>query len=103
MWPSTSARDRPAHLPLAARVEWVWAVTFAATMGEFLRAKAASASLDNIEAVTASAINLRLGDGSIDLGVSNCCFHHLARQASAGCFPRSTECCAPGDGSPSAT
>ena len=60
--------------PLATRV---WAVDIAAAMTEYLRAKAASAGLDNIEVVTASAVSLPLVDESADLVVSNYCFHHL--------------------------
>ena len=61
--------------PLATRV---WAVDIAAAMTEYLRAKAASAGLDNIETVTASAVSLPLVDESADLVVSNYCFHHLS-------------------------
>ena len=61
--------------PLVARV---WAVDIAAGMTEYLRAKAASAELDNIEMVTASAVSLPLVDGSAHLVVSNYCFHHLS-------------------------
>ena len=61
--------------PLASRV---WSVDIAAAMTEYLRAKAASAELTNIEPVTASAVSLPLIDASADLVVSNYCFHHLS-------------------------
>ena len=64
-------------LALAPVVSRVWAIDIAAGMTEYLRAKAASAGLDNIEAVTASAVSLPLVDASADLVVSNYCFHHL--------------------------
>ena len=64
-------------LALAPRVTRVWAVDIAAGMTEYLRAKAASAELDNVETVTASAVSLPLVDDSADLVVSNYCFHHL--------------------------
>lgn len=64
-------------LPLAERVDRVWAIDIAPLMGEYLRAKAASAGLTNVDTVTASAISLPLVDGSADVVVSNYCFHHL--------------------------
>ena len=64
-------------LELAPRVRHVWAVDIAPAMGEYLRTKAASAGLSNVDAATASAVSLPLVDGSADLAVSNYCFHHL--------------------------
>ena len=64
-------------LALAPEVGRVWAIDIAAAMSEYLAAKAASADLDNIETVTASAVSLPLVDGTADLVVSNYCFHHL--------------------------
>ena len=64
-------------LPLAKRVHGVWAVDIAPLMGEYLRTKALSAGLDNIETATASAVSLPLIDASATLVVSNYCFHHL--------------------------
>lgn len=64
-------------LALAPSVDRVWAIDIAAGMTEYLRAKAASAGLDNVEPVTASAVSLPLVDASADLVVSNYCFHHL--------------------------
>ena len=65
-------------LPLAARVEKLWAVDISWPMCEYLRAKAASAELDNVQVAAASAVSLPLVDSSADLVVSNYCFHHLS-------------------------
>ena len=65
-------------LPLAGRVETVWAIDISPQMGEYVRAKAVSADLRNVEVATASAISLPLVDASADLVVSNYCFHHLS-------------------------
>ena len=64
-------------LALAPQVSRLWAIDISPLMGEYLRAKAASAGLENIETVTASAVSLPLVDASADLVVSNYCFHHL--------------------------
>ncbi len=64
-------------LGIAPRVARVWAIDNASGMTEYLRAKAASAGLENIEAVTASAVSLPLVDATADIVVSNYCFHHL--------------------------
>ena len=63
--------------PLADRISTLWAIDISPLMGEYLRAKATSAGLENIETVTASAVSLPLVDDSADLVVSNYCFHHL--------------------------
>jgi len=64
-------------LALAERVKHVWALDIAPPMCEYLRVKAASAGLQNVQATVASAISLPLVDESSDLVVSNYCFHHL--------------------------
>ena len=64
-------------LGLAQQVERVWALDLSPAMVGYLRAKAASAGLDNIDPVVASAVSLPLVDGTADLVVSNYCFHHL--------------------------
>jgi ubiquinone/menaquinone biosynthesis C-methylase UbiE len=46
-------------------------------MTEYLRVKAASAALHNVEAVLASAVSLPLVDGVADLVISNYCLHEL--------------------------
>lgn len=65
-------------LPLAERTERIWALDISAAMCEYLRVKAASAKLDNVELVVASAASLPLVDESVDLVVSNYCLHHLS-------------------------
>lgn len=64
-------------LELAQVVERVWAIDISAAMAGYLRTKAASAGLDNIDVAVSSAASLPLVDGSADLVVSNYCFHHL--------------------------
>ena len=64
-------------LPLAERVEHVLAVDISPAMCDYLRAKASSAGQDNLEAVKACATSLPAVDQSVDLVVSNYCFHHL--------------------------
>ncbi len=65
-------------LAIAERVEKVWAVDISQQMGEYIRVKAASAGLENVEPALASAVSLPLVDASADLVVSNYCLHHLA-------------------------
>jgi len=64
-------------LAFAEHCDRVWAVDISAGMAGYLRAKAASAGLENVEPVVASAVSLPLVDCSADLVVSNYCFHHL--------------------------
>ena len=64
-------------LPLAQRVDLVWAIDIAPSMCEYLRTKAASAGLSNISVSVGSAASLPLVDESVDVVVSNYCFHHL--------------------------
>ncbi len=66
-----------AFAPLVTRV---WAVDRSPAMGEYLRVKAASAGLGNIETVLASAVSLPLVDAVADLVVSNYCLHELSRE-----------------------
>jgi ubiquinone/menaquinone biosynthesis C-methylase UbiE len=65
-------------LALAPTVSKVWALDISPAMTEYLRVKAASAGLENLEATTATAISLPLVDGSATLVVSNYCYHHLS-------------------------
>jgi ubiquinone/menaquinone biosynthesis C-methylase UbiE len=55
----------------------VWAIDSSRAMCDYLRVKAASAGLANIETVTASAVSLPLVDGIADVVVSNYCLHEL--------------------------
>jgi len=64
-------------LAFAARVSRVWAIDSSAAMNEYLRVKAISADLDNVETVLASAVSLPFVDGVADLVVSNYCMHEL--------------------------
>ncbi|MBA3747806.1 MAG: class I SAM-dependent methyltransferase [Solirubrobacterales bacterium] len=64
-------------LALAAHVDQVWAIDISPSMADYLRTKAASAGLDNIQAAVASAVSLPLVDESADLVVSNYCVHHV--------------------------
>lgn len=65
-------------LALAPRVRRVWAVDIAPAMAAYLGVKAASAGLENVDVVVATATSLPLVDESADLVVSNYCFHHLS-------------------------
>jgi ubiquinone/menaquinone biosynthesis C-methylase UbiE len=67
-------------MQLAPRVERVWAIDISPLMTQYLETKAKSAGLENVRTATASACNLPLIDGCVDLVVSNYCFHHLANE-----------------------
>lgn len=64
-------------LAFAERTARVWAIDSSPAMNEYLRVKALSAGLANVETVLASAVSLPLIDGLADLAVSNYCFHEL--------------------------
>jgi len=64
-------------LPLAEHAKRVWALDISPAMCDYLRTKVASADLDNVYVVVGSAVSLPLVDESIDVVVSNYCFHHL--------------------------
>lgn len=65
-------------LALAERGLTVWAVDISPAMCDYLRAKAASAGLEDLEVAVGSAVSLPLVDECADVVVSNYCFHHLA-------------------------
>jgi ubiquinone/menaquinone biosynthesis C-methylase UbiE len=65
-------------LGLAHQVSRVWALDVSPAMVGYLRAKAASAGVANIDAVVASAVSMPLVDNTADLVVSNYCFHHMS-------------------------
>lgn len=67
-------------LELAPQVEQVWAIDISASMVDYLRTKATSAGLQNIDAAVASAVSLPLVDAFADLVVSNYCFHHMGER-----------------------
>jgi ubiquinone/menaquinone biosynthesis C-methylase UbiE len=64
-------------LAFAERTARVWAIDRSPAMRNYLRVKAASADLNNLESVLASAVNLPLVDDIADLVVSNYCLHEL--------------------------
>lgn len=64
-------------LAFAERAARVWAVDSSPAMNEYLRTKAASAGLNNVDVVLASATSLPLVDGIADIVVSNYCLHEL--------------------------
>jgi ubiquinone/menaquinone biosynthesis C-methylase UbiE len=66
-------------LAFAERAAQVWAIDSSPAMGEYLRVKATSADLHNVENVLASAVSLPLVDEVADLVVSNYCLHELRR------------------------
>jgi len=66
-------------LALAGRVARVWAIDSSPAMRDYLRVKATSADLHNVETVLASAVSLPLVDEVADLVVSNYCLHELRR------------------------
>jgi ubiquinone/menaquinone biosynthesis C-methylase UbiE len=64
-------------LALAPHVRAVWAVDSSPAMSDYLRVKAASGALGNVNDVTGTAVSLPLVDGAATLVVSNYCYHHL--------------------------
>jgi len=64
-------------LAFAEHAARVWAVDSSPAMIEYLRVKASSAGLQNVETVVASAVSLPLVDEVADVVVSNYCLHEL--------------------------
>ncbi len=64
-------------LPLADRGAHVWSIDISEAMVEHLRWLAAGRELPNLYPLVASATGIPLEDQSVDLVVSNYCFHHL--------------------------
>jgi SAM-dependent methyltransferase len=64
-------------LPLAERTASVLALDVSVAMVECVRARAWDAGLRNVKPLVGSATRLPVEDGSIDVAVSNYCFHHL--------------------------
>lgn len=64
-------------LPLAQQCASVWAIDISPAMVEQLRWVVVGRQLTNLYPLEASADSLPLEDGSVDLVVSNYCFHHL--------------------------
>jgi ubiquinone/menaquinone biosynthesis C-methylase UbiE len=68
-------------LAIAHRVGRVWAVDSSPAMVDYLRTKASSAELHNVEMVLASADSLPLVDEVADVVISNYCLHELPHPA----------------------
>lgn len=64
-------------LALAARVSRVAALDISPAMLQELQRRARLARLSNVEPVVACATQLPFADSSLDIVVSNYCFHHL--------------------------
>lgn len=64
-------------LPLAERCAGVWAIDISPAMVEHLRWLVVGRQLSNLYPLEASAASLPLEDASVELVVSNYCFHHL--------------------------
>lgn len=62
---------------LAERTDRVWAIDISPVMCDYLREKASTGEVENLEIIAASAVSLPLASGTVDLVVSNYCFHHL--------------------------
>lgn len=83
-------------LPLAERVDWVWAIDISPAMIDCLSARALAAGLDNVQTAVVSATRLPLADGSIDLAMSNYCFHHLGQAGKRAALAELYRVMAPG-------
>lgn len=64
-------------LPAASAANRVWALDISEAMVAYLGAKARSAGLGNVEPVVASVVSVPLVDRSVNVAISNYCFHHL--------------------------
>lgn len=64
-------------LAAAPRVRRVWALDISPAMCSHLAAKLARRGIENTKVVARSATDLPLADGSVDVVLSNYCFHHL--------------------------
>ncbi|MGI8558441.1 MAG: class I SAM-dependent methyltransferase [Solirubrobacteraceae bacterium] len=64
-------------LALAPQVDRVWALDVASAMCKYLNEKALASGLDNVDVIEASATSVPLPSASVDVVVSNYCFHHL--------------------------
>jgi SAM-dependent methyltransferase len=83
-------------LPLAERVASVWAIDISPGMVGHLGSVVASRGLHNLRPLIASAVSLPLGPGSVDLVVSNYCFHHLDRNGKRRCLEEAFRVLVPG-------
>jgi ubiquinone/menaquinone biosynthesis C-methylase UbiE len=83
-------------LALAVRVSRVWAVDISDAMVEHLRWLATGRELANLHPLVASATGLPLDEGSVDLVVSNYCFHHLSNDEKRRSLAEAFRVLAPG-------
>lgn len=90
-------------LELAGRVQRVWAIDISASMVDYVRTKAASAGLANVDAAVASAVSLPLVNACADIVVPTTAFITSTTRASAARCRRRCVFCAPADASCSAT
>jgi ubiquinone/menaquinone biosynthesis C-methylase UbiE len=64
-------------LALVGEVRHVWAVDVSDAMCRYLETESARLGLENLDVVRANATSVPLPSASVDLVVSNYCFHHL--------------------------
>jgi ubiquinone/menaquinone biosynthesis C-methylase UbiE len=64
-------------LALASAVEGVWALDVSDSMCDYLKAESARLGLEHVDVIRANATSVPLPSASVDLVVSNYCFHHL--------------------------
>lgn len=64
-------------IPAAERADRVWAIDISDAMSDYVATKAHSADVENVVPVVASVVSLPLVDDSVDVAISNYCFHHL--------------------------
>lgn len=83
-------------LPLAQLTVTVWAIDISPAMIEFVRGRAVDANLSNVRAFVAPATSLPLSAESVDLAVSNYCFHHLRGPAKQAAIAELFRVLAPG-------
>jgi ubiquinone/menaquinone biosynthesis C-methylase UbiE len=83
-------------LAIAPHSGHVWAIDSSRAMGDYLRVKAASAGLANIETVFASATSLPLVDGVADAVVSNYCMHELRNEDKLAALAEASRVLKPG-------
>lgn len=65
-------------LGIASTVSQVRAVDISPAMTDYLRRQATQLGLENLEPITATAVDLPLADGSATVVVSNYVYHHLS-------------------------
>jgi ubiquinone/menaquinone biosynthesis C-methylase UbiE len=66
-------------LAAAPLVRWVHAVDVSPAMCVRLARKLAQAGIGNVSVLQSSAVQLPLADSTVDVAISNYCFHHLTK------------------------